>query len=257
MMEKPMFWILAAGLSLLLLLLLSWVLVSTLRLRKERERLRDARDKKARETAATQAEQYRLIMDNHRDLLKMQHDQRHFLMGLLATLSQGNTAEAITSVEAELERLGESRLVTGENDLITTLINTNAALARDKGIGWEYHAHKLPSVTVPYVDLAILLGNALDNALEAAARIPNEGARWVSVTVTVKHETLVILVKNAVLRDVDIQRLETAKGSPERHGLGIPTMRALVRKYKGDLVFSCEDRVFTTLMVLKNLDNHS
>ena len=221
-MEKPIFWILAAGLSLLLLLLLSWVLVSTLRLRKERERLRDARDKKARETAATQAEQYRLIMDNHRDLLKMQHDQRHFLMGLLATLSQGNTAEAITSVEAELERLGEIRLVTGENDLITTLINTKAALARDKGIGWEYHAHKLPSVTV-----------------------------------TVKHETLVILVKNAVLRDVDIQRLETAKGSPERHGLGIPTMRALVRKYKGELVFSCEDRVFTTLMVLKNLDNHS
>ena len=251
-MDKPFFWVIAGGLFLLTAVLLSWVLVSALRLRKEREKLMDARTKKAREVAATQAEQYRAIMDNHRDLLKMQHDQRHFLMGLLATLSQGNTAAAISSVEAELERLGEMRLVTGENDLITTLVNTKAAQARDKGIRWEYHTHKLPSVTVPYVDLAILLGNALDNAIEAAARIPSEGARWVSVTVTVKHETLVIFVKNSVLRDVDTHRLETAKGSPERHGLGLPTMRALVRKYKGELVFSCEDRVFTTLMVLKN-----
>ncbi len=251
-MEKPLFWIMAGGMALLLAILLSWVLVSALRLKKEREKLMDARAKKAREVAATQAEQYRLIMDNHRDLLKMQHDQRHFLMGLLATLSQGNTAEAVTSVEAELERLGEMRLVAGENDIVTTLVNTKAALARDKGIGWEYHTHKLPAVTVPYVDLAILLGNALDNAIEAAARIPSEGARWVSVTVTVKHETLVILVKNSVWRDVDVQRLETAKGSPERHGLGLPTMRSLVRKYRGELVFSCEDRVFTTLMVLKN-----
>lgn len=255
-MGKPIFWIMAGCLSLMLALLFSWVLVSALRLRKEREKLMDARAKKAREVAATQAEQYRAIMDNHRDLLKMQHDQRHFLMGLLATLTQGNTPEAISSVETELERLGEIRLVTGENDIVTTLVNTKAALARDKGIGWEYHTHKLPTMTVPYVDLAILLGNALDNAIEAAAKIPNEGARWVSVTVTVKHETLVILVKNSVLRDVDTHRLETAKGSPERHGLGLPTMRALVRKYKGELVFSCEDRVFTTLMVLKNFHSH-
>lgn len=255
-MEKPIFWVIAGGLFLLLALLLSWVLVSALRLRKEREQLMDARAKKAREVAATQAEQYRAIMDNHRDLLKMQHDQRHFLMGLLATLTQGNTPEAISSVETELERLGEIRLVTGENDIVTTLVNTKAALARDKGIGWEYHTHKLPSVTVPYVDLAILLGNALDNAIEAAAKIPNEGARWVSVTVTVKHETLVILVKNSVLRDVDTHRLETAKGSPERHGLGLPTMRSLVRKYKGELVFSCEKQVFSTLMMLKNFDGN-
>ena len=112
------------------------------------------------------------------------------------------------------------------------------------------------------VDFAIILGNALDNAIEASAKIANSDDRIVSISISVKNKSLIISIINPVAHDVDINHLITTKQQSNLHGFGILSMKNVASKYHGEIAFQCENKMFTTHILLMNSpcsekDNHT
>ena len=103
------------------------------------------------------------------------------------------------------------------------------------------------------MDLSIVLGNAIDNAIEATLNIPDETKRVIQVYIYNTERQLMIYVKNNVVENVSISSIEeTTKEDKLLHGYGILNMRQIAQKYNGAVTFKCENNVFNTAIILTN-----
>jgi len=85
-------------------------------------------------------------------------------------------------------------------------------------------------------ELTALLGNALDNAIEACKKMKH-GVKWIRITIRKIQEMTLIKISNSY----EHQPLEktgifvSTKNNPQVHGWGIKSMRMIVEKYEGKL----------------------
>ncbi|MGM9642037.1 MAG: GHKL domain-containing protein [Eubacteriales bacterium] len=66
---------------------------------------------------------------------------------------------------------------------------------------------------------------------------------------------IVIIIKNNVVANVDINNLHTTKRERGKHGFGIASIKQLVEKYEGDVAFTCENLIFETRIMLRNCND--
>lgn len=199
-----------------------------------------------------QEEQYRDLEKHGRDLLKIKHDQKNFLYGVLAALDHGSLDDIRDSVVRELVLVENAEIPTDpSSNLVYHLVWSKVAEAEKNGILVESEYHDINEIRVSPIDFAIVLGNALDNAIEAAEKQTNGDKRRVSLIIKVKAGQIVVILKNYAPPETDVKDLRSGK-SGSGHGFGILSMRNVVEQYDGELVFDLEDDVFTTYITLNN-----
>ena len=203
----------------------------------------------AEELISQQAEQYKNILEHHKQISVLKHNHKNFCIGILNELKNGKIETAIEHITNEqLQSNGDFALPT---DIINTIIIFKKNQASKYGVEIDYETHELQKLDISSVDLAVILGNALDNAIEATAQIHSENKR-ITVLIILKNNTILVTIKNPVQRNVDISHLTTTKDIPTQHGFGIISMKQLAQKYSGEVLLSCENNVFTTTILLHN-----
>ena len=108
---------------------------------------------------------------------------------------------------------------------------------------------KLPqTLAVADTELCALLSNALENALRAAAELP-EGRRWVSLYCALRLGKLLIEVENPYAGEVKMQG-----GLPvsdrDGHGYGCRSIRSIAQRAGGICDFSARDGLFRLQLAL-------
>ena len=207
----------------------------------------------AGELVKKQAEQYSLILSNHQQILKIRHDYKNFLIGILSELSQSNYEDIQNKLQIELKELSSTyRDVVSGNSIIDTIVNYKISSAKEKGIEIDYSYKGLANICVSGIDLSILLGNALDNAIEATEKLSNPDQKKISLFIILRGSKVIISIKNRVEREIDIQNLRTDKKDTVLHGYGILNMKTIAKKYNGDVLFTCNDFIFQTTIMIDN-----
>lgn len=200
----------------------------------------------AEELIVQQAAGYRALEEHHRDVIRIRHDQHNFYIGLLNALQRGNTEEAVSALEKECALLKSKPY----GDIVHTVVEVKRKEAEAAGVTIDLEYRAQEKLAIPSVDLAVILGNALDNAIEACAGLQDKTVR---LLVALQNSNIVILVKNSVDKKVDVEKLATGKRDTAYHGFGILSMRQLAAKHGGEVVLSCTEDTFTTSVVLNNL----
>lgn len=101
------------------------------------------------------------------------------------------------------------------------------------------------------VDLAVLIGNLMDNAIEAVTKLDKE-EKLIEVTLSVVNGYQNIIIKN----DVDVSVIDrnktlfTTKEDKHSHGFGLKSVRNLTEKYNGICEFFAEDGKFCAQVAL-------
>ncbi len=198
--------------------------------------------------------QYNQICEHQQGILKLRHDQIHFALGLRSLLEQGQQEAAMAELNEQLDRLNTPKKSQFPLGIIGTLLSHKSAVAADHGIVIEFSHSDLTKIALSQIDLAVLLGNALDNAIEAVCQLTVPQDKVINLMIKVHHNQLLITVKNRVLGDVDVEHLVSTKPNRAEHGFGIISMRDIVQKHHGDLLFSCHDRLFELRAILRNSD---
>jgi len=155
----------------------------------------------------------------------------------------------LNELDVDLETV-DSIVKTG-NVMMDAVLNSKLSLAREKHIQVEAKAKVPRELPVSEVDLSIILGNLMDNAMEACLKIEDEGRRFLRVYIDVLKGQLYIYVMNSTKDSPrKIGRLYlTTKDSPS-HGFGLTRMDKVVEKYHGYLDRQSEDGVFATEIML-------
>lgn len=187
------------------------------------------------------------------DLRKLKHDNKnHFL--ILSNLLEEHEYDKALDYFRTLEQKQESieLFVGSENAAVNAILNAKRTLALKWKIEMDLQIMLPSSVVMNDVDLCALLGNLIDNALEACRG--NEGAQ-ITVQIRQKQAYLLFDVKNTVQHGVLLRNpnLETTKSEKEFHGYGIRIVRDLVAKYKGNVSFQEQNGVFLAQVSIPNV----
>ncbi len=178
------------------------------------------------------------------------HDYHNHIQVMKAYLALGQTDEINTylnKLDDDLQSV-DTILKTG-NVMIDAILNSKISLARSKNISVNAKAVVPKNLTVQEVDLCVILGNLLDNAIEGCMRKAVEP--WIRIYIGIHKEMLYISISNSMSDQVKKTGLHyiSTKTSPS-HGFGLVRIDKICEKYKGFVDRQNEKGVFATEVML-------
>ena len=206
----------------------------------------------ANELITNQAHQYQELIENNKNIMKIKHDHKNFCAGLITELKLGNVEVAINDLYKQQDIYFDDNTLTYK-DTIQPIINMKRKIAGEDNISILFEHYNLDGISVPATDLAVLLGNALDNAIEACKLIDNNEAKDIKIFIALKNDNVFVKIKNPTCRDVDVKKLDSTKQTNiSEHGFGLLSIKQIAKKYSGDVMFSSKNREFIITIMLKN-----
>lgn len=198
-------------------------------------------------------EQYHLTKENIALINQKSHDLKHQIKALRKA-SKEEYDKYLDEMEDSV-RIYEAIVKTG-NDVLDTILTEKSLYCKDKEIQVSCVAEGKQMDFVNTIDLYAILGNALDNAIEAVEKFEEREKRQIDVLIYRKQNFLVINIMNPIPeRLVYEEELPvTTKGDRKFHGFGLRSIQYLVRKYDGVVNISEEDGCFS-LKILMPIPN--
>lgn len=199
---------------------------------------------------------------HYQDLYKYQnemrifrHDIRNRLVSLIGLLKQSQTDKAISEMESNLNWINEmnDNIVNSGNPVIDAILQSKLRDAKQKGISIEIFIRFSADVEIDEIELGIILGNALDNAIEAVEKIADGENKTIQFKLISTKDRISISIENPVKDNVDVNNLSTTKANKIFHGYGVERIKQIARKYDGFANFTCENSIFTTNINMANI----
>jgi len=137
------------------------------------------------------------------------------------------------------------------NVMVDAILNSKISLAASKKIPVNAKASVPQNLSVSEIDLCVIIGNLLDNAMEACLRQSGETERFIRVYIGKHKEMLYISVSNSVGGEVKKsgKNYISTKDS-DSHGFGLMRIDRIAAKYGGYVNRQNEDDVFATEIML-------
>lgn len=193
---------------------------------------------------------YEEVENMYRQVRGWRHDYKHHIQTMKAHLAMEQYAELesyLNELDADLMTV-DTVIKTG-NVRIDAALNSKLALARAKGIRVNAKAIVPKELAIKEVDLCVIIGNLLDNAIEACLKEDRE-KQFIRVYIDILKEQLYLYVSNSMtdnIRRQGGQYLSTKRGN---HGFGLMRIDRVVKKYGGFLNRQHEEGVFATEIML-------
>ena len=178
------------------------------------------------------------------------HNHIGVLRQFLAHEKYGEAVRYLDELQAPVQNL-TAAVWTGD-ETADYHINGKAAEAKSSGIQFQAQVEFPRRTNIRSVDLCAILGNLLDNALEAARQVPDRSGRTVSLTIRRIHQMLVIKVENtfAAAPVQENGQLKTTKTGGGLHGWGLKSAQTAAEKYDGMVQAGVSGEVFRAVATL-------
>ena len=197
---------------------------------------------------------YKESIQKNQQLKKIVHDEKNFLLGVEGYLKNGEINAALAEVERQRKQLMSTITDYTGNIALDTVLTAKVEEARKQGITIQPVIMLYGQIMIDFLDLVLLLGNALDNAIEATEAVVQIEEKKIWLTMKLQQNILHIQVENPVVEPVVIenQTIVSGKKEQELHGFGISNMKTITKKYHGSFDMQCSDKLFVLNIVLEN-----
>ena len=217
-----------------------------------RQLLEKTRQMKAYEDELVYLEQLEKKEQRHSEFI---HNMNHYFVAI-GELARAEHCEQIINLVEELN----GKLSRNERIIYTTHKVLNAILSEKKNKASEqqieFDIYVEPNINLDKIadgDMVVMLGNLLDNALEAASRC-EDGKRKISVRVYMEKEGKICVIKiwNYFVSPPVRHKsgFVSTKRNRERHGIGMKSIENTAKKYSGYLQCFLEEERFTAILIL-------
>ncbi len=185
---------------------------------------------------------------------KLFHDFHNHIGALQQMLAHEKYKEAVDYLNALQEPVrGMTNTVWTGDDTVDYLINSKMTTASECGISFHAEVEFPHNTNIRGVDLCAIIGNLIDNALDATKQNENQADRKISLTIRRIHQMLVIKVENPYtvpIEQKETGELQTTKKQEGLHGWGLKSAKTAAEKYDGMVRTTCEDNIFRAVATL-------
>lgn len=206
-------------------------------------------------------EQKSIFYENELNLIKesvdannrLKHDMKNHLFTMYS-LQMMNDTEKLNSYFSEIiEKLDEkNKYVSTENLVIDSIVNFKLKEIESLGTTIEASVDVPTEINISNVTLTTIIGNLLDNAKTALEKASNK-----RLYLKIKHmgDGLFIQIENSFDGKIKEEngKFETQKVDKKNHGMGLESVKSVVKKCDGDISISYENNVFSVLVILDEI----
>lgn len=200
-----------------------------------------------------QAEHYQKIAKSNREINCFRHDFKNISIAIEQLINKGNYSEALFLIKRSNDKLLNSenksnKFKTG-NSIADALLSEKQINASNINTFISFEGI-IPSECLSPTDICIILGNALDNAIEACNKLPVNESKRIKIESFYSCNILFITITNPISELVNIKNnhIPTTKHDKTLHGFGLYSIKTIVNKYCGTLNLNSTNSTFTINM---------
>ena len=191
------------------------------------------------------------VQNIYRDMRGWRHDYHNHIQIMKAyrALEQNDRVDDYL-VKLDEDLTSVDKLIRSGNVMVDAILNSKLSLAKTRKITIRAKAIVPVELTISEIDLCVVIGNLLDNAMEACLRMEDESARFIRVYIDIKKDHLYLSVTNTSggAPKKSGGRYASSKGGT--HGFGLLRVDRIVDKYSGYVKRHDEEGAFTTEIML-------
>lgn len=195
--------------------------------------------------------QSELLQKNYEELRQFRHDIKNKILVIRQMLEQNETERIYEYISQIASKLDNTKVYSQSgNVVIDNIINYKLGKAEEQGVKVKADIGIPSQIKIEDDDIVIILGNLLDNAIEATARLENN--RYIEVNIEYNKDCVFIIVKNSYDNIINIVNgtIKTRKKDDVLHGIGLKSVEATVEKYDGAINYEHSQDEFVANIML-------
>lgn len=208
-------------------------------------------------TMRLQNQQYASKKESAEQIARLQHDMRKHLQAVGAISDARTRQDYVDRLTRELRAL-KKPCHTG-NEALDVIAQDRMSQCEKRGIRLLLLVDGALLQFMELPDVVALFANALDNAMEAAAKLSDETRREITVRLSPVRGWLVLRFENQYQGPLALTggRLKSTKDEPGLHGYGLRSIEYTVRKYGGGVSYTAKDQRFALTCVFPMQENEA
>lgn len=198
---------------------------------------------------AVQKEYYDALRGQMNEIREIKHDIRHFVGVMSRLTKEGKFDELKVFLDEYSEKTEMDQLpVFCDNVVANSIIGYYYMRAKEQGISFESRCNITRQLAMSDSDLCIVLGNALENAVEACKQMDSSEMRFVSIEAGKLRGQALLKVINSYNGRLEIRdgRYISSKDG-KSNGLGIRNIEKVIESYGGFVKLEHEGKIFTLM----------
>ncbi|MDY2632812.1 MAG: GHKL domain-containing protein [Clostridium sp.] len=192
------------------------------------------------------------IIDMYTEMIGWKHDFRNHI-SMISALLQVSTKEDVISyieeIDSSISKLDKN--IYTDNIAINSILVSKIKAAEGKNINISLNLKINSDIKVSSVDICTILGNLLDNSIEACDNIKDY--RFINLKIVSEKNILVIKISNntssGYVNKID-GKFISSKNS-YMNGIGLVQVDNIVKKYKGYVNRHHKKNIFTTYVLIQ------
>lgn len=190
-----------------------------------------AKEQSTKTIEGLKEEQYKRLMETNEEARKWKHDIKNHIYTSIGFLQEGHPKDAETYLTNLVGSIQTSTFaIQSGNAILDAVLSTKISECIKKDITVHLDI-SIPDKYMKSIDVCSIIGNLMDNAINACELLPNDNRDiWIRLKPTKTFITLT--VKNPIPpKETELARKERQKG--ELHGIGLKQIEKRVANYNG------------------------
>ena len=181
----------------------------------------------------------------HKEMRGYKHDFHHHLQALKGQLEAGEVERALAYIEQlDNQLMNVDTLLKTGNVSLDAIFSAKISQAKAENIAVTVKANVPDTLTISDLELSIIIGNLLDNAIEACRTVTGE--RFIRIFISMKGTMLYFSMLNAAGAKKKKTGSLFATHKDGVHGFGLRRAEAILEEHGGWVKYNSEDGAFTS-----------
>ncbi|MGB4658602.1 MAG: GHKL domain-containing protein [Mobilitalea sp.] len=202
-----------------------------------------------------QKKYYEQVEENMIQQRQMMHDMRHQLV-VLNEMCKDQDYDALESYVSDLLIRNGSTYTRRfcKNVAINAILNGYITIAEQKGIAVTMDIDFPEEMYINRYDICTVLGNGLENAIEACQRINDNDElytkRSIHLRSAIKNERLIIRIENTCKEEPMTKKGFVLSSKGTLGGVGLQSVRSIIEHYHGNMSMEYKDNLFILIIFM-------
>lgn len=197
------------------------------------------------------AKQFELMKSSINITRSLRHDLSNHIGAIESLLKKGYDKKALEYIlQLRSTCYSNKEFAHSDNIVIDSILNYKLHEAESSGTDISLNL-KVPSdLELVSIDMVVILGNLLDNAIEATKKLENN--KKILVSINYKKGILFIHVENSFDGNVSLDGgyIISSKKDKKNHGLGLQNILRILERYNGSMEYRYTDNNFIVDVII-------
>lgn len=198
-----------------------------------------------------QKQYYEDIFKSQQEIRKTRHDLKNIFIALQSALNSNDISQYKNIINRKLNEMEACINLSDDADnMVDSILYSKQKDAQAAGIKLEITKTIDQPVVIDYLDLAVIIANILDNAIEATKNI--QGDRTIYFSMLTENDSIIVLAKNPTANKQISENMKTTKKNKKKHGFGLLSIKSVAEKYNGNYFLEYENNQAVATAILNN-----